>query len=96
MPDRFLVTLCWKEMIFTPCHYTERYNQCRLRLIKTILNSRATLVGGASVRFPSRLELSEESLMSEATLAESESRSSDDSALLGGREVELRLQLPAA
>lgn len=34
--------------------------------------------------------------MSEATLAESESRSSEDSALLEGREVGLRLQPPTA
>lgn len=43
-----------------------------------------TFVGGAKVRFPRRLELIEESLMSDATLAESESRSSLDSALLQG------------
>lgn len=43
-----------------------------------------TLVGGAILRFPSRLELMEESLMSDATLAESDSRSSLDSALLVG------------
>lgn len=53
-----------------------------------------TLVGGASVRLPSRLELREESLMSEATLAESESRSSYDSTLLEARDTGLRLQPP--
>lgn len=47
----------------------------------------ATFVGGASVRFPLR----EESLTSDATLAESESRSSHDPAALSDG---LRLQLP--
>lgn len=90
-------------MIFTLCHYTEIYKPMQsvfvfeqISVIKPVLNRCATLVGGASVRFPRRLELREESLMSDATLAESESRSSDDSALLEGREVELRLQLPTA
>lgn len=63
---------------------------------KSVLNRCVTLVGGARVRFPSRLELMEESLMSDATLAESESRSSLDSALLEGREVGLRFQPPTA
>lgn len=58
------------------------------------LNWFVTLVGRARLRLPSRLELMEESLMSEATLAESESRSSLDSALLEGREVGLRFQPP--
>lgn len=53
-----------------------------------------TLVGGARVRFPGRLELMEESLMSDATLAESENRSSLDSALLEGREAGLRFKPP--
>lgn len=35
-------------------------------------------MGGARVRFPSRLEFAEVSLTSDATLAESESRSSLD------------------
>lgn len=56
----------------------------------------ATLVGGASVRFPSRLEFREQSLMSEATLAESESKSSHDSALLEGREDGLLFKTPSA
>lgn len=43
-----------------------------------------TLVGGTRLRFPGRLKLMEESLMSDATLAESDSRSSLDSALLDG------------
>lgn len=37
-----------------------------------------TLAGGARARFPRRLELAEVSLTSDATLAESESRSSVD------------------
>ena len=52
------------------------------------------MVGGARVRFPGRLELMEESLMSDATLAESENRSSLDSALLEGREAGLRFKPP--
>ena len=48
------------------------------------------------MRFPNRLELSEESLMSDATLAVSESRSSLDSARLEEREDGLRLQPPTA
>lgn len=55
-----------------------------------------TLVGRGSVRFPNRLELRELSLMSEATLAESESKSSEDSALVGGQDDGLCLQLPTA
>lgn len=50
-----------------------------------------TFVGGARVRFASTLELREESLMSDATLAESERRSSQEPALLEGRGVGLRL-----
>ena len=53
------------------------------------------MLGGARVRFSKRLDLMEESLMSEATLAESESKSSYDSALLNGREDGLRLRIPA-
>lgn len=52
---------------------------------KERLKSGLTLMGGASVRFPRRLELAEVSLTSDATLAESESRSSlDPPALLQG------------
>lgn len=51
-------------------------------------------MGGAIVRFPRMLELRDESLMSDATLAESESKSSHDPPLLGGREEGLRLQPP--
>ncbi len=58
----------------------------------SVFNGCVTLVGGASVRLPGRLELREESLMSDAMLAESESRSSHDSALLDGREAGLRLK----
>lgn len=54
-----------------------------------------TFLGGASGRRPTMLELREESLMSEATLVESESRSSHDCALLEGRELRLCLR-PAA
>lgn len=61
-----------------------------------LLNRFVTLVGGTKLRLPSRLELMEESLMSEATLAESESRSSLDSALLEEREVGLRFNPPTA
>lgn len=63
---------------------------------ESVLNRCVTLVGGAIIRFPSMLELREESLMSDATLAESESRSSHDSALLEGREDGLRRQAPTA
>lgn len=58
------------------------------------LDRGVTLLGGASMCFPTRLELKEESLMSEATLAESEPRSSHDSALLEEREEGLRRQPP--
>lgn len=64
--------------------------------MKSLLNGFVTLVGGAKLRLPSKLELMEESLMSEATLAESESRSSLDSALLEEREVGLRFNPPTA
>ena len=63
---------------------------------RPLLNRCVTLVGGASMRFPRRLELKEESLMSDATLAESESRSSLDSALLEGWDDGLRFQPPTA
>lgn len=55
-----------------------------------------TLDGGARVRLPSRLELMEQSLVSDATLTESESKSSDDSALLTIRDDGLRFETPAA
>lgn len=45
------------------------------------VGSCVTLEGGTSEHFRSRLELKEQSLVSDAMLTESDSRSSDDSAL---------------
>lgn len=50
----------------------------------TLRTETITLARGARLRFPSRLELMEESLTSDATLAESDSSSSLDSFLLEG------------
>lgn len=52
------------------------------------------MVGGARARLPRELELREESLASEATLAESDSRSSQDTVLLDGRAAGLNLEAP--
>lgn len=52
-----------------------------------------TFVGGTRERLTDRVELMEESLMSDATLAESESKDSDDSALLASREDGLRFEM---
>lgn len=62
---------------------------------KVCRQSVLTLVGGARVRLPSRLELTEVSLTSDATLAESESRSSlDPPTLLEGLKDGLRFKPP--
>lgn len=62
-----------KWPVLTGALKTTRMSKGEVRLRKGL-----TLAGGARARFPRRLELAEVSLTSDATLAESESRSSVD------------------